>query len=222
MKTEDSRASLSVSVVDLPRERFVEFLVEQAKSGVSQQDLARQLDVAPQYISDLKTGRRRISELFARRLEDKFHQSRNWFLGREEEPDPGWPPPHGFQLRSARMYLPVLRRPISGDPRRHRYWSGAEIEICGIAASWGLASRLPYVLQFGVDDRLGRLSSNHQLLISQDINNDATIFVLELKAECFLARRKPRDGWEPLSPRRRNVAGASIVGHAVGIVWAAL
>src|SRR5271166_581024 len=87
MSTDDSESSLSFSLEDLPFDRFHEFLEELAAKGVSQQEVAKRLGVSAQYVTDIKARRRRISELFARRIEDEFHRSRGWFLGTDDECD---------------------------------------------------------------------------------------------------------------------------------------
>ena len=86
MSTDESESSLSFSLEDLPFDRFNEFLEELAAKGVSQQEVAKRLGVSAQYVTDIKARRRRVSELFARRLEDQFHRSRGWFLGTEDDP----------------------------------------------------------------------------------------------------------------------------------------
>jgi hypothetical protein len=77
-------------------------------------------------------------------------------------------------------------------------------------------------LQFGIDDRRGRLRRNDLILISQDVAQIATIHVLESRDQRFLARRKKPDGWEALLMQRKVVGEATIIGHCVGVVWAAL
>jgi hypothetical protein len=112
--------------------------------------------------------------------------------------------------------------PIAGDPFTHPDWDGAEIEVCGVAAIRAQAGRWSYLLRFGVNDRQRRLGRNDLVLISQEAKDDAAIHVLESMNQCFLARRKGPGGWEPLSPQRHSVGEPTIVGHAVGVVWAAL
>ena len=221
MSTDESESSLSFSLEDLPFDRFNEFLEELAAKGVSQQEVANRLGVSAQYVTDIKARRRRVSELFARRLEDQFHRSRGWFLGTEDDPN-GTLAPQGVEGHAARAHLPVFPHPIAGDPFTHPDWDGAEIEVCGVAAIKALAGRWSYLLRFGVNDRQQRIGRNDLILISQAAKDDAAIQVLESMNKCFLARRKAPGGWEPLSPHRHSVGEPTIVGHAVGIVWAAL
>ena len=41
--------------------------MDQAAQGITQQVIARRCNIPPQYLSDLKGGRRRMAELVARR-----------------------------------------------------------------------------------------------------------------------------------------------------------
>jgi transcriptional regulator with XRE-family HTH domain len=216
-----SSESLSSSR-ELSNKRFCEFLSQIAAQGISQQDLAMRLGIASQYISDLKAGRRGIGEVVARRLEDQFSLPRGWFLARDDD---GENPRIDQDLasgRGVRTYLPVFRDPIKGDPHAHSDWDGAEIEICGVAALRALAARWPYLLRFGIHDRQGRLRKNDLLLISQQLQEDAEILVLEQADKAFLARRQGSRGWEALNQRRVVAGEPDVIGHCLGIVWAAL
>jgi transcriptional regulator with XRE-family HTH domain len=212
----------SLSSAGSPQERFSTFLDELAGKGITQQEAARRLGVSPQYISDCRAGRRGISELFARRLEEEFHRPRGWFL--DDDTDQGGERPLRESLggRSARTHLPVFPHPIQGDPYRHRLWSGSEIEVCGLAAVRALAARQTYLLELGIDDRRGRLRRHDLILISQETNSTAELQVLELANKAFLARRKQPRGWEALSASRSVSGDPKIIGHCIGVVWAAL
>jgi transcriptional regulator with XRE-family HTH domain len=213
-----------LSAVDLSHQRFCDLLDELAVQGINQQDLARRLGIAPQYLSDVKSRRRGISELFARRLEDLFDRRRGWFLGRDDD-SPG----HNKRLdqdlasvRSARTHLPAFAHPVKGDPYTHPLWDGAEIEICGVAAIRALDTHWPYLLRLGSKDQRGRLKKNDLLLVSQQIQDDAEILVLEQADKAFLARRKKPRGWEALSKGRVVTGNPEVIGACLGIVWAAL
>ena len=94
--------------------------------------------------------------------------------------------------------------------------------ICGVAALRALAARWPYLLRFGINDRRGRLQKNDLLLISQQIEDDGEIRVLEQANKVFLARRQKPSGWEALYKNRVVTGNPDVIGRCVGIVWAAL
>ncbi len=119
MSTDESESSLSFSLEDLPFDRFNEFLEELAAKGVSQQEVAKRLGVSAQYVTDIKARRRRISELFARRLEDQFHRSRGWFLGTEDDPN-GALAPQRVEGRAARATCQCFRILLWETPSRIR------------------------------------------------------------------------------------------------------
>ena len=215
-------SSDSVSARELSTQRFGEFLNQITAKGISQQDLATRLGIASQYVSDLKAGRRGIGELVARRLEDEFSFPRGWFLAREDESQNARIDQELTSGRGVRTHLPVFRNPIAGDPHAHPSWDGAEVEICGVAALRALAARWPYLLQFGAQDRRGRLCKNDLVLISQQLEGDAEIVVLKQANKTFLARRQKLRGWEALNDRNDVASDPDVIGHCLGIVWAAL
>jgi transcriptional regulator with XRE-family HTH domain len=207
---------------ELSTKRFAEFLSEiTEKKNINQQDLAVRLGIASQYISDLKAGRRGIGAVVARRLEDEFNYPRGWFLAREDESQNARIDQDLTSGRGVRTHLPVFRNPITGDPHTHPLWDGAEVEICGVAALRALAARWPYLLQFGSQDGHGRLRKNDLVLISQQLQGDTEIVVLKQANKAFLARRQKPRGWEALNDRNFVASDPDVIGHCLGIVWAA-
>ena len=62
------------------RERFSQVLDALEKQGLSQREIAMRACVPPQYFSDVKLGRRSLSELFARRLGEEFDVDHIWLM----------------------------------------------------------------------------------------------------------------------------------------------
>jgi transcriptional regulator with XRE-family HTH domain len=63
------------------QERFCEFLRDIKKNeGLSQSRGAIKAGMSPQYFTDIKTGRRVLTELMARRLEAHFPVRAAWLL----------------------------------------------------------------------------------------------------------------------------------------------
>ena len=71
--------------------RIQSFLDALKKRGVSQARLAVVIGVPVQYICDVKNGRRTVSELFARRIQDACGINHLWLLGRSDDQKPATP-----------------------------------------------------------------------------------------------------------------------------------
>lgn len=204
------------------KQRVQKFLQDLETQGVPQREVAARTRVPTQYLSDVKHGRRPLTELFARRLNDEFGVDYLWLLGR----NPATRTPR-FRVglntsEPKRVWLPVFPHPVEGDPQAQSVWDGTAVEVAGAPAAQAALARDPYVLRFGVDDRKSRLRTNDLVLISQAVNPDAEVQVLKLEGKAFLARDTPT-GWEPLSPRRTMSSGKPLViGHALGILWGPL
>ena len=201
--------------------RFGEFLEQAGAEGMTQAEIAQRTGVPPQYISDIKAGRRSVTELFARRIEEEFGVDYEWLRGEAATAE------SRTQFRNAgprsnRVRLPVFPHPIEGEPYAHRIWDGSEIEVCGAATARLIASERPYVLRFGASDQKGRLRKNDFVLVSQSANNDAEIHVLKEGTTMYLARRKSSRTWEAVAPGKRVSAEAVVAGHCIGIIWGSL
>ncbi len=66
-------------------------LIELKKLGVSQARLAAVIGSPVQYICDVKNGRRTVTELFARRLQDVCGINYLWLLGSSNDQSPTIP-----------------------------------------------------------------------------------------------------------------------------------
>ena len=70
--------------VNLPARRLGELLILLGHKGLSQTQIAKRVGTPTQYVSDVKHGRRPLSELFARRLGEEFKVNFLWLLGVED------------------------------------------------------------------------------------------------------------------------------------------
>ncbi len=214
---EDSQA------VELRTERFAKLLDQLEKKGVSQGEAARRVKVPAQYISDVKAGRRVLSELFARRLEEEFGVDYRWLLadhGSLEVPELSI---SGHDPEARRVWMPVFPHPVSGDPHAIASWDGTSVDLAGAAAAKVLTASHPYVLRFGAEDRRGLLRKGDLVLVSQALDPAAEIQVVKQGAKMFLARRSTDERWETVSTtgtmRGQEV---QVAGHCLGIIWRAL
>lgn len=203
------------------RQRLTDLLDRLAQEGLSQQQVASRANLPPQYLSDIKCGRRPITELVARRLGDEFDVNYAWLLGTSNNPElPGSESGHSA-ASPAGNWLPLVRYPIEGEPRTHPVWDGTLVEISGIAAAKLVSAKLPYVLCFGKKDVRGRLQKNDLVLISQSLLPEAEISVVRFKNKLFLARQSG-ESWERVANGQRLPLDCPAVGHCVGLLWRSL
>jgi len=183
--------------------------------GVSQADVAKMINLSPQHLSDLKCGRRPLSELVARRFGAAFNVDFRLLLNVSQIDYAASQPP------ANRTMLPLLVEPVEGDPVMHPKWDGAYAEVPS-AASYKLKDALqPYVLQFCNVDYASRLHQNDHVLISQGPNELARIVVIKQKAKCFLARADNRT-WIRLRDKKQLSIGCHVVGHCLAVLWSPL
>jgi transcriptional regulator with XRE-family HTH domain len=210
------------ALAELRKDRLVKLLDVLDKKGISQSEVARRTGVPPQYLNDVKSRRRSLSERFARRLQDEFQVNYQWLLGSHgsmemQRLDQGTGP-----ADARRLWLPVFAHPISGDPFTVPDWDGSSVEIAGVAAMRVLQADRPYAHRFGAKDRRGRLCSGDLLLVSQAGNVNADIHVIRMGRKCHLARRKDSGEWECLNPDISISGEPTVIGHGLGIIWGAL
>ncbi|MCE9606815.1 MAG: helix-turn-helix transcriptional regulator [Planctomycetia bacterium] len=208
-------------LADLPRKRLEKLLEAMEERGISQADVAKRVAVPAPYLSDVKIGRRPLSELFARRFFEEFGVDHQWLLGQQGSMEV---PPFGSSSLGdgRRVWLPAFAHPISGDPTGWSNWDGTCVELAGMAAIRVLFAERPYILRFGVDDRRGRLRRGDLVLISQAIDASAEIQVVKAARKMFLARRAPDGTWERLSTDGTIDVEPVVIGHCVGVIWSAL
>jgi plasmid maintenance system antidote protein VapI len=204
----------------LRQSRLAEFLELQAQQGLTQQEVAARARVNPQYLSDLKHGRRPMTELVARRLGEEFQIHRDWFLGTSSRMDPGVPRPGAAGPGGAAVLVPLFPHPIEGEPRAHPEWDGTSIEVAGAAAARLTLARWPYVVRFDRDDVERRLRAGDLVLVTQEPEDQAEIAVVKYRKRLFLARRSPPH-WVRIA-NGDKLPKCVVCGHCLGIVWSAL
>ena len=203
-----------------PTARLAQVLEQLAAHGVKQREMAFELHVPTQYLSDLKHGRRPISEQFARRFAETYRVSAAWLLhgeGARDLPD--------FAVASAQTagacLLPVLSAPAQGDPRHSPHWDGSVLPISGAAAAAAERAKLPFVLRIGDDIPSGRLKRNDLVLCSQEPRVDAAMVIVRAKGKAVLAQVGGKDDFKTLSAGR-PIPDAEPIGYCVGVIWALL
>jgi transcriptional regulator with XRE-family HTH domain len=200
-------------------QRLTEVLDQLAKQGLSQQQVAGRAGIPPQNLSDIKNGRRAMTELIARRVADVAGVSFEWLCGHAAKQAPS-AAEHGQY--GTICSLPLFEHPVNGDPRRLPEWSGAVVEVSGVAAAKLSFSTWPYVLRYGAKDCRDRLKKGDLILVSQQINLDAAIQVVKFKGKMHLARPCGEDQWERVADGQTLSAPTEAAGHCLGVIWSLL
>jgi len=205
------------------RSRLQQVLERLVDQGTTQQAIAEVVGVPAQYLSDIKAGRKRVAELFARRLAEGYKFDYHWLMTEEGNP----PQFLNRDIRASApaprpIHLPLFDHPIYGQPQTLTEWNGALVELSGAAAAQAWAASEPYIVRFGKNDTEGRLRQNDLVLVSQAVNQKAEIQVVRQRKQCFLARRTPDGTLRRLANGQSFGPPAEAVGHCVGIVWGVL
>jgi transcriptional regulator with XRE-family HTH domain len=200
--------------------RLAQLLEQLAARGVKQREVAFELNLPTQYLSDLKHGRRPVSEPFARRFAEAYRVSAAWLLQGEGACDLP-----NLATASARTdgscLLPVLSAPDQGDPSQSRHWDGSLIPLSGVAVAAAERAKLPFVLRIGADIPSGRLQKGDLVLCCQEPPDNAAIVIVRAKGKVMLARAGGKDGFQTFSTGSL-IPGAEPIGYCIGIVWAPL
>jgi hypothetical protein len=200
--------------------RLAQVLEQLAALGVKQREVALELNVPTQYLSDLRHGRRTLSKQFARRLADVYRVSAVWLLHGEGTSD--LPNLAAAPVPTAgACLLPVLSAPDHGDPRHSLHWDGGLVSLSGAAAAAAERAKLPFVLRIGADIPSGRLKKNDLVLCSQEPRDDAGIIIVCAKAKAMLAQAAGKARYKTLA-KGSSIPGAEPIGYCIGIVWAQL
>lgn len=203
----------AVAGAELAIGRLNDFLKLFSERGVTQVQIAGRAAVPVSYLSDVKQGRRPMTELLARRLADEFDVNYRWLMGMESS----------MARPRIGAWVPIFSHPIEGEPRAHPKWNGMGLEIAGAAVAKLVVAVQPYVLRFGHNDVEGRLCRGDLVLISQTPNPGAEISVVCHRKKSFLARSHKRNGsWTRIATREKLPGECPIIGHCMGIVWASL
>ena len=213
--------SEAISSVDLAQSRLVQFLEELARQGLSQTQVAAQAGIPAQYISDVKCGRRPMTELVARRLGERFGTDYTWLQGVADSATPVRTQIHTSQTSGTTILLPVFPHPIEGIPREHSDWDGGVLEVTGAAAAKAAMATSPYGLRFGSDDEIGRLRKGAFVLVTQEIDHTAEISIVRHRKKLFLAR-KVKGCWTRVANGSPLPNDCPIAGYCKGIVWGSL
>lgn len=204
------------------RNRRLEVLLAQlAEQGITQQQIARQLNVPASYLSDVKLGRKTLTDTFARFFCNEFGVGLDWLLdgiGPQTKPLLSSQP---VAANSAQVVLPILSELIQGKPEDSPGWDGSWVEVSGVAAARAQRATQPYVLRSPIEDKLGRVKRNDLLLIDQRSSEDTTLVVVLDAQELHLARRTER-GFQSVESGRAMRATVTPVGVCLGIVWGSL
>jgi hypothetical protein len=200
-------------------QRLVTLLERLGNEGISQAQVAARGGMPSQYLSDVKKGRRPLTELFARRLANEYNIDYLWLLGVKDSPQR--PDLTSAPSRGGSVWLPVFSHPIEGDPRTNPKWDGTSVEVSSVAAARLANAVQPYVLRFGHDDKEGRLRKGDLVLISQSPNEAAELLVVRSRNKSFLARNK-KGKWYRAATGQELRGEWAVTGHCLGIVWSAL
>ena len=199
--------------------RLEQLLQQLADQGATQQQVARQLNVPPSYLSDVKLGRKTLSEQFARSFCNEFGVGLDWLL---DGTGPQTKPQLASTASSAGPVLvPILAEPIVGDPQDVRAWDGSRVELAGAAATRAIRAYQSYVLRSPIDDKQGRIRQNDLLLIDQDTTELTSVVVVRDRENLVLARLTEKR-FRAIDSGRVISGSPSVVGICVGIVWAGL
>jgi transcriptional regulator with XRE-family HTH domain len=180
----------------------------------SQQSVASRVGISAQYLSDLKQGRRPMTELIARRFAHEFGVSHEWLLGRSEQKKPS--------LITEGKWLPILPHPVVGNPREARTWDGFGVEVGSHVVARIAREIWPYVLRFGHADSLGRLQRGDLILVSQSTCPKAEIHVVQFRHKHVLARRHARGYFTRVANATQLPAECPVVGYCVAVIWSSL
>jgi hypothetical protein len=201
-------------------ERLTTILGHLKDEGLKQSQVANELNVPSNYLSDLKRKQRVITEPFARMLSSQFGFSFTWFwTGRGKAQVPsirteGTRPEHSAML-------PILSQLHAGPPREGETWDGSLLPLAGRSAEEASNATLPYILRVSAADATVKLPENALILISQSTSKSSGIAVVRSRGSLMLAREEG-DRWVAVRKSRRISEKAEHVGYALGIVWSPL
>lgn len=205
---------------DIRSSRFAELITKLVyEQGLNQQAIATRSGVPAQYLSDIKHGRRTMSEQTATKLASAFGVSREWLLGLVDGELVLPIEPH---KQEDSLFVPLFPYPIEGEPRQSSHWDGASVEVAGAARARASAARWPYAVRLDVDDAMGRLRRGDLVLVSQSNDEGLPIRVVKAGAKLFFARREPSGRWRRIAanPKIRYLpADCPNVGYVLGIIW---
>jgi len=201
-------------------ERLTTILGHLKDEGLKQSQVADELNVPSNYLSDLKRKQRVITEPFARTLCSQFGVNFTWFwTGRGKAQTPRIRA-EGTRSENSPM-LPILSQLHAGPPREGDTWDGSLLPLAGRSAEEASKATLPYILRVSSADAAVGLPEHSLILISQDTSKSSGMAVIRSRGSLMLAREEG-NRWVAVRNRRRISEKAELVGYARGIVWAPL
>jgi len=203
--------------------RFREFLNWAKQHGKSQTEVGVRLGLPRQYVTNVKTGSRVLTELFARRVAGEFDVDYLWLLdgvGVMQRHSMASQPKASSVADT--ILLPLLSELVSGEPRRSPSLDGALVAIIGPALYAAGDSVHPYVFRVTDDDSTGRFKQGDLILICQGDRKDppSQLVLLELGKRRTLAWRTGDGRWKSAFTGRAVSTKAKTVGHCLGVLWA--
>jgi transcriptional regulator with XRE-family HTH domain len=211
---------MSESTSNLSRQRFEELLEKLAKQGLTQRKVAERVNIPAQYVSNLKTGQRTLTELTARRFGAVFDCNYQWLLGHSD--DKSVPKFEEAAGDPSGRCVPVFDELIEGDPKLNKGWDGTMVELSGAATARMRQSPRAYVLRSSVEDVDGRIRQRDLLLMSQSVEAKAEIHVVRHRKRLVLTRMGVDGQQLRISDGQALVGTGEVVGHCAGIVWASM
>jgi hypothetical protein len=170
-------------------------------------------------MSDVKTGRKPVTKLFALRLSACFGLDHEWLMQGGDPPSDFF----GLDLRPESQFvvrgLSVFDAPVFGDPSSHSNSATSCIDLAGPAAQRADRAKDPYLLRFAGKDPAGGLKQNDLILISQRVNRKAKIQVVRQRKALVLARKAARGTWQRVDDGQSLGPKVEAVGICLGIVW---
>jgi hypothetical protein len=206
------------------RERLKTELKRLLRQGLSQYEVAQKVGVPPQYLSDVKNGRRAVTELFARRLAERLGVDYQWLVrGRCVKVSPAdRNAPHTGTTSG--VLVPVLNAPCVGNPQQAPAWDGSFVELAGPAAVAGRSATKPYALRLPAGAKGIHLPNGGLLLASQGVNPGRKIAIVKVGESLCLAQRngKADNRWLAVLTGELLEGPVLVVGGIVGVIWAAM
>jgi transcriptional regulator with XRE-family HTH domain len=205
-------------------ERLDQLLKDLAGNGFSQRQIAAELNVPPNYLSDLRHGQRTITDQFCRSFAHQFQIGNQWLAtgeGAISSPQIG----PLIAKAAGNLLLPVLSEPHVGDPTQCERWDGCQAEVTGAAAAAAGRAINPYIIRLSGPDCQGRLMACDLILISQQATETGDMAIARHRNRLMIVRKERKgdnDGWLALSSGKRLAGKPEIVGQCLGIVWAGL
>lgn len=212
MRTVDSRSREQVTALTHLLNKLRE------SQGLSQEKVAKKLGVLPQYLSDVKRGRKTLTHSFACKIGE--------ILGRQAALGLRIGPLAGRLINQSENpaeavigTLPVLPCLFVGSPEACREWDGSEVQLSTVAARLAAQAKQPYVLRMESNDQCGRLCIGDLVLIDQKPDEKAGCHVVEADAGLVFARSKGKSKFVEITTGGMVAGKTTIVGHVAAIVF---